>query len=128
MSYTFICWKRACDAQGLDRNTLPYTSRFQPYLAWYGLVMCVVMSFVGGYQVFLPGNWDVTTFIFSYAMIFLCPIIFVVWKVVKKTKWLKPTEVKLRTHEVDEIEEYTRNFIEKEPKTVVHAFFNKILG
>jgi amino acid transporter len=26
MSFTFICWKKACDAQELDRTTLPQTS------------------------------------------------------------------------------------------------------
>jgi yeast amino acid transporter len=55
MSYTFIAWKRACDAQGFDRNKLPYRSRWQPFSAWYGLIGCFVMTFVGGYTVFLPG-------------------------------------------------------------------------
>jgi amino acid transporter len=27
------------------------------------------MAFVGGWTVFLPGNWDVPTFLFSYAML-----------------------------------------------------------
>ena len=43
------------------------------------------MAIVQGYTVFLPGQWDVTTFIFSYAMIGVLPVLFVVWKVVYKT-------------------------------------------
>jgi amino acid transporter len=43
-------------------------------------------------------------------MIAVFPLIFIVWKLVKKTKWLKPTEVVIRTSEVDEIEAYTANF------------------
>ena len=43
------------------------------------------MAFVQGYTVFLPGKWDVTTFIFSYAMIGVLLVLFVVWKVLHKT-------------------------------------------
>ena len=43
------------------------------------------MAFVEGYTVFLPGKWDVPTFLFSYTMIGVLPALFVVWKVVHKT-------------------------------------------
>jgi amino acid transporter len=56
MAYTFICWKRACDAQGLDRNTLPHKSFWQPFSAYYALTGCFIMTFVSGYTVFLPGS------------------------------------------------------------------------
>lgn len=73
------------------------------------------MTFVGGYTVFLPGQWDVPTFLFSYAMIGVFPVLFVGWKLLKKTKWLKPEEVDLRK-DVAEIEEYTRNYVERPPR------------
>ena len=104
---------RACKAQGLDRDTLPYKGWCQPYLAWYGFTGCFVMAFVGGYPVFLA--WDVPTFLFSYFMIGLFPILFVAWKLIKKTKWKKAHEVDLRG-EVEEIEEYSRNFVTIPPK------------
>ncbi|TIA55802.1 amino acid permease [Aureobasidium pullulans] len=110
MCMTFICWKRACDAQGFDRNSLPFKGWGQPYLAWYGFVGCTVMAFVGGYTVFLPGKWDVPTFIFSYFMIGLFPVLFVGWKLIKKTKWTPATQVDLRG-EVEEIEEYQASFV-----------------
>lgn len=56
MAFTFIKWKKACDAQGLDRNTLPHTSFWQPFSAWYALIGCFTMTFVGGYTVFLKGE------------------------------------------------------------------------
>ncbi len=62
---TYLRFYEALRAQGLDRRQLPYRARFQPYAAWYGLVGCAVMAFVGGYTVFLPGKWDVPTFLFS---------------------------------------------------------------
>lgn len=62
---TYICFHRALKAQGIDRRTLPYRGWWQPYAAWYGLAGCFVMAFVGGYTVFLPGQWDIPTFLFS---------------------------------------------------------------
>ena len=68
------------------------------------------MTFVGGYAVFLPGRWSVPTFLFSYTMIGVFPVVFVVWKLLKRTKFLKPEEVDLRQG-VEEIEEYTRDYV-----------------
>ncbi len=65
MCFTYLCFHRALKAQGIDRNTLPYRGWFQPYTAWYGLCGTTVLILVGGYPVFLAGNWDVTTFVFS---------------------------------------------------------------
>ncbi|TIA50277.1 amino acid permease [Aureobasidium pullulans] len=123
MCMTFICWKRACDAQGFDRNSLPFKGWGQPYLAWYGFIGCTVMAFVGGYTVFLPGKWDVPTFIFSYFMIGLFPVLFVGWKFIKKTKWTPATQVDLRG-EVEEIEEYQASFV---PSTAQDTYFEKAL-
>lgn len=65
MCYTFIKFHKACKAQGLSRDTLPYKGFWQPYAAWYGLVCTFIMAFVGGYTVFLDGFWDVPNFLFS---------------------------------------------------------------
>ncbi len=65
MCFTYLCFYRALKAQGIDRRTLPYQAWFQPYTAWYGLIGTAVLILVGGYPVFLAGNWDVITFVFS---------------------------------------------------------------
>lgn len=75
------------------------------------------MAFVGGYPVFLPGQWDVPTFLFSYFMIGLFPILFFGWKLLKGAKWRKPEEVDLKG-EVTEIDEYTRNYVPTPPRYV----------
>ncbi|OQO02713.1 hypothetical protein B0A48_12242 [Cryoendolithus antarcticus] len=127
MCLTFLFWRRALMAQGISRDTLPYKAILQPGAAYVGLAFCSVMAFVGGYPVFLPGNWDVPTFIFSYFMIALTPILFVVWKILKKTKIRKPHEVDLRG-EVASIDEYTRLFVPKPPRNAFDKWFNKIFG
>lgn len=115
MAFTFIKFMKACEAQGLDRNLLPFKGRGQPYCAYYALVGTFVMAFVGGYTVFLPGKWEATTFIFSYAMIGVFPVLFFSWKLLKRTRWLKPEEVDL-LKDVAEIEEYTKNFVQQPPR------------
>jgi amino acid transporter len=65
MCVTYLRFYGALRAQHYDRRRLPYRAVLQPYAAWYGLVGCFVMAFVGGYAVFLPGKWDVPTFLFS---------------------------------------------------------------
>ncbi|OCK86446.1 amino acid permease [Lepidopterella palustris CBS 459.81] len=127
MCFTFIRFKKACDAQGLDRNTLPYKGFWQPFAAWYGLTGCFVMTFVGGYTVFLKGQWNVTTFLFSYMMIFVFPVLYIGWKIIKRTEFKGPMDIDLQ-QDLEEIEEYTRNFVPTPDKNVVDKWFNKLFS
>lgn len=43
-------------------------------------------------------------------MIALCPILYVGWKLFKKTKIIRPENVDLQK-DLDEIDEYQRNFV-----------------
>ncbi|KAL1872200.1 general amino acid permease agp2 [Paecilomyces lecythidis] len=127
ISFTFIRWKKAIDKQGIPRRSLPYRGRFQPFLAWYALVGTFTMAFVGGYTVFLPGNWDIPTFFFSYTMIGVFPILFIGWKLIRRTKFKKPEDVDLKTG-VAEIDEYTRNYVPSPPGNVLAKVFSILLG
>lgn len=117
MAVTFLHFKAACDAQGLARSSLPYRSWGQPWVARYALTGCLLMTFVGGYTVFLPGHWNVTTFLFSYTMVGVFPVLFVAWKVLKRTKWLSPYEVDL-IRDLAQIEDYTRDYVHVPEKSV----------
>jgi amino acid transporter len=61
---------------------------FQPYVNCFGLFFVTIVVFLQGYSVFLPGNWDVGTFFTYYTMIFVCLLLFVGWKVVKRTRFV----------------------------------------
>jgi amino acid transporter len=61
---TYICFYRALKAQNIDRTTLPYMGKLQPYAAYYACGATFVMALLGGYTVFLPGNWSVESFLF----------------------------------------------------------------
>lgn len=112
ITFTYTRFRKALMAQGVPRASLPYQSRGQPYVAYIALVSTFVMTFVGGYTVFLPGNWDIPTFFFSYTMIGVFPVIYVGWKLWHRTKFLSPKEVDIVTG-VEEVEVYTRNYVEE---------------
>jgi amino acid transporter len=118
MCATFLFWMRALKAQGIPRETLPYRAWFQPYAAVYGLFWTFIMTFVGGYTVFLPTFWTVEDFIFSYFMVGLFPVLFIAWTLIKKAKLRKPEEVDLKG-EVEDIEE-VRELRKRAPRDI-HA-------
>lgn len=76
---------------------------------------------------FLKGKWDGPTFVFSYFSVAFFPALFFGWKLIKKTHWKKPHEVDLKG-EVEEIEEYTRNFRPEPSKNAFDRWFNVIFG
>ena len=44
--FTYIRFYRGLKAQGYDRASLPFTSRFQPYAAWYAMIFILIVAFV----------------------------------------------------------------------------------
>ncbi|KAI3548320.1 amino acid permease [Colletotrichum filicis] len=89
MCTAYLGFYRALKAQGISRDTLPYKAWFQPYAAWYGLI---------------------GTFIMTYTMVGIFPVLYLGWKFLKKTKIFKPEEVDLYRNK-DEIDEYERTFV-----------------
>lgn len=92
---TYICFYYALKAQGIDRDSLPFKGWYQPWLAIIGLVLSFSMIFVATYTIFLPGNWDYQSFLFSYLMLFIDLAVFVGYKLIKRTKWRKSADIDL---------------------------------
>ena len=46
IAVTYIRFYKGFKAQGLDRSTLPYASRANPYAAWYVVIACPIICFV----------------------------------------------------------------------------------
>lgn len=93
MCITFLNFYHACKVQGADRKSLPYCGWFQPYCAWIGIVTMVVVLLFYGYTVF--ALWSVAGFFQNYTMQLVAPVLYIGWKVVKRTKILKPAEIDL---------------------------------
>ncbi|CRG83453.1 General amino acid permease AGP2 [Talaromyces islandicus] len=109
---TYVCFHRACQVQGLDRSTLPYKGRFQPFCGYIGLAWMVTVVTCYGYTSFNP--WDLTGFLTHYAMVIVAPVLFVSWKLLKGTRWLKPQEVDL-VWEAPSINAYEQNSTTTDP-------------
>lgn len=100
---SYIHFRRATIAQKLDRSQFTFKAWFQPWASIVTLCVVFTMVWLQGYSVFLPGNWSVSTFLFSYLMCFIDIAIFIVWKVLKRTKYHSdPTTIDLQTG-LDEI-------------------------
>jgi amino acid transporter len=110
MCITYLAFYKACKVQGLDRKSLPYTGYFQPYGTWVALIFEIVVVFVYGYATFKPGNFTLSDFFTYYTMVIIAPITFTSWKLIKKTKWLKPHEVDL-VWDAPLIDAYESSFI-----------------
>jgi amino acid transporter len=46
ISVTYIRFYTGMKVQGIDRTTLPFASRLQPYAAWYAAVSCLIICLV----------------------------------------------------------------------------------
>lgn len=117
---TYMRFYKALEAQGISRDTLPYKGWGQPYVAWFGFICPFIMMFLAGYPVFTKGNWDTPTFLFSYIMIPFCVVLFIAWKLIKRTKLIKPENVDLRTG-MKEVEDHIDAFVEPPPPTTWHG-------
>ncbi|PBK78847.1 hypothetical protein ARMSODRAFT_1078319 [Armillaria solidipes] len=110
ISFTYIRFHMALKVQGISRNSLPYRSKYQPYLAFYSLFFSIIMTFAAGFTVFLPGQWNTTTFVFSYILAIALPILFGVYKVTRLTKWRPLTTISFFDEERKVIDDYERSF------------------
>ncbi|CAG81869.1 amino acid permease-domain-containing protein [Yarrowia lipolytica] len=114
---TYLRFFYGLRAQGISRDSLPFKSFWQPGCAWVGLTCAGVMLLLSGWTVFVNGHWSTATFLFSYIMIPIDVVIFIAWKLIKRTKFKKLTEIDFLTGK-KEIDEYTEDYTEVPPTNI----------
>jgi amino acid transporter len=97
ISVAYIKFKKALEAQGVDRDTLVFKSPFQPFAAWFALIYFSFILIFSNFSVFTKGKFNVTDFLTSYIGIPIFFIFFFGWKLIKRTKPHKASEVDLYT-------------------------------
>ncbi|KAH9892089.1 amino acid permease-domain-containing protein [Xylariomycetidae sp. FL2044] len=81
----FLRFMKAVKVQGVTK--LPYSSVLQPYGAWICLFFFCIILLLNGFSVFLPGQWDVTSFLTAYIGI---PAFLVIFAGHRITHWKEP--------------------------------------
>lgn len=90
---TYIRFHRACQVQGFDRDKLPYKGWFQPYSAWMALIFELFIVVFYGYRSLVP--FDVAGFVTCYFMPALVPCLYVGWKLIHKTSFVRAKDIDL---------------------------------
>ncbi|KAK0437275.1 general amino acid permease AGP2 [Desarmillaria tabescens] len=126
VTFTYLRFYYALEAQGISRSSLPFRSILQPFCGYYAFGFTLIMPFILGYSVFMPGNWDTTTFFFSYTIIGVLPILFIVWKALHRTRLIRPKEVTFFEEERKIIDDYEASFVNAESR--MDAFKKWVIG
>ncbi|KAL7624798.1 hypothetical protein AAE478_004012 [Parahypoxylon ruwenzoriense] len=127
---TLIVWASICVTylrfyyglryNGISRDNLPYKSPLQPFLAYFAICFCLVVAIFNGYDTFFPGKFGAKTFVPPYIDILIFACLFLGYKLVKKTRFVKLSAMDLWSGkiEIDRLEGTwpevkPRNFLEK---------------
>jgi len=109
----------ALKKQGISRDTLPYKGRFQPYTSYLAMGGTLFMLLAAGYDVFLKGGWSVMWFFLTYAMIGFFIIMFLFWKLVFNSTYIRPGSADLSLGGLrEEIDAYEASFVRRDPGRV----------
>ncbi|KAJ6789137.1 hypothetical protein PWT90_01529 [Aphanocladium album] len=81
--------------QGIPEARLPWYNSWTLYSSYWALGMCIIILLTAGFKVFTKGNWSPEGFVSSYLDIPLVAVAFAVWKLLKKTKMVKLSEIPL---------------------------------
>lgn len=83
-------------AQGIDRNTLPYKSPFQPYFDYVSLSVISLVILFKGFTAFVHA-FDVKAFCVNYVGLPIAILLFLGYKTIKRTTFVKAVEMDLST-------------------------------
>jgi yeast amino acid transporter len=103
ISLIHIRFRRAWAVQRRPISDLPFKSLWYPWNAYFGLAANVFLAFVQGWTTLSP--FDAGTFVDAYILLPLFPVIYVVYKLVFKTRLWRASEIDLdvgRRGDVDE--------------------------
>ncbi|EQB49420.1 amino acid permease [Colletotrichum gloeosporioides Cg-14] len=113
---TLIVWASVCVTylrfyhglrhHGVDRDTLPYKAPLQPFLAYFAVCFCLVVALFNGFDAFFPGRFSAKTFVPPYIDIPIFLSLFLGYKFVKGTRFVKVAEMDIWSGkaEIDRLE------------------------
>lgn len=122
---TYLRFYSGLKAQGIDRSTLPFVSKLQPFAAWYALVFTLLVCITSGWRVFLRHNWATDTFVTNYIPLALFPTLYTGARLYYKRGPVKPKDMDF-TSDIDQI--IADSSDEPPPKNKVEAFWQWLVS
>ncbi|KAH3674834.1 hypothetical protein WICMUC_003037 [Wickerhamomyces mucosus] len=96
ISLNHISLSRAMRAQGYSRDRLPHrVGNLGEPAAWISGIASAILLLTGGFKNFVKGKFVFSSFFSSYFILPLTAGLYAFWKIYKKTRWRRPTEVDL---------------------------------
>ncbi|EEB09508.1 proline specific permease [Schizosaccharomyces japonicus yFS275] len=114
----FLRFRAALKAQSISLASLPFRSRFQPWVSFYSLFWVLLVIVFNGYYCFFRGNFTAANFLTSYFGVFYFVALVGGYQLVKRTRFFTPAhEIDILTGkaEIDEMEANEKP--PEEPKT-----------
>jgi amino acid transporter len=93
--FAYTRFRKATIAQGVDRSTMVFQAFAGAYIPWMGFAYFALIIFFNGFKVFTTTPWgpdELTSFFTAYIGVAIFFLLYVFWKVFKKTKIVKPAE------------------------------------
>lgn len=123
---TYRHFYSALKKQGIDRNTLPYKGRLQPYTSYVAMFGTTFMMLASGYTLFMTGGWDVMWFFLDYGMIGFFIVAFVFWKIFRRSTYVRPGNADISLGGLkEEIDNYELLYVPR-PRSTASRWFNKV--
>ncbi|THU82292.1 general amino acid permease 1 [Dendrothele bispora CBS 962.96] len=91
MNVTYLFFHRGMRVQNYDLKQNVYNHPLQPYLAVYGLLWSLIFVLINGYAVFF--RWNASDFVISYINIPIFALLYFGYKIIKRTKIIRPEEM-----------------------------------
>lgn len=92
---THLRFRRAWKIQGHSAEELPFRAFLFPWGAYFVSGCNVFLVLIQGYGTLLT-PWQPVSFVFSYIIVLLFVMAFIIWKLVKKTSFVNLSEVDLQ--------------------------------
>ncbi|KAF8552156.1 amino acid permease [Imleria badia] len=117
---TYLRFYEGLKAQGIDRKTLPFAPRVQPFAAWWCVCGSGFSLVFSAWYVFLDGNWSTITFVTDYVPIVFFPVLYLAAKFVMRVRPVKAEKMDFVTN-VAEFDAMT--YDDPPPKNWLEAFW-----
>lgn len=82
-------FRRALDVHGL-LDSRPFKTPFQPWGAYYAIVVVSLLAITNGYTIFFPGAFTASGFLVSYVVFAIFFVLYFDHKIWYRTSWMVP--------------------------------------